>query len=413
MRKALEDIEGSRIPDHLGLAYDAWAPTNVNDGKVSDQERQRWLNDLAEIEISPDYVRSFNRWKESFTDPGDRIAVFTLSSRLLIGHGNASAVDVGLSVHHTWGVPIIPGSALKGLLAHYVDATYGPADMSKYPWEQQGDERARIPYQGVRWKGRQIDCGPGQVYRMLFGAPDALQDVMMREKGFDAGAFAGRVTFHDALYDPHIQAGSDGNKSCKPFAVDVLTVHQKSYYDSCGKDSHMPNDYDSPNPVAFLTVRPKCQFLLALSGPSTWTELAARLLTDALQNWGVGGKTASGYGFGTVGAWSAGKPRPSKIEQVWLELEQKGYSDQELREDIENWLYGSEVRGPLKKILCSKPDAATREQREIVRALGEKLALESAWNDRLKNKKADEKKKARARVMLETWKRLFSQGGGT
>jgi CRISPR-associated protein Cmr6 len=207
---------------------------------------------------------------------------------LLIGHGNSSASGVGITVHHTWGVPVIPGSALKGLVAHYVDATYGPNEPDRKPWEQQGDERTRADYQGLTWRGRRIESGPGTVYRALFGAPDAREDDAMREHGFDAGASAGLITFHDALYVPDSIA--DNN----PFAADVLTVHQKGYYVSSGASA--PNDYDSPNPVAFLTVRPGARLLFALSGPAEWTNLAEKLLRDALARWGVGGKTSAGYG---------------------------------------------------------------------------------------------------------------------
>jgi CRISPR-associated protein Cmr6 len=162
MRQVLRASIGSEVPEHLGLAYDAWAPTEVADGKVSDDKRRPWLEKLAERAVSPDYARSFDRWKASFSATGDRLAELTLASRLLIGHGNASAIDVGLTVHHTWGVPVIPGSALKGLVAHYVDATYGPADARKKPWEQEGDERVRADYQGVTWnKERSIERGPG------------------------------------------------------------------------------------------------------------------------------------------------------------------------------------------------------------------------------------------------------------
>src|SRR5690606_38602610 len=308
MRQALRDIG---IPEHVALAYNAWAPMG-EDGQVPDDRRASWLADLANISVAPHYARSFERWRASFTATGDRVAEFTLESRLLIGHGNASATDVGLTVHHTWGVPVIPGSALKGLLAHYVDATYGPADVTRTPREQEGEERIRSDFQGVTWRNSRIQRGPGKVYRALFGAPDALEDAMMRENNFEAGAAAGLVTFHDALYVP-------GSLDNKPFAVDVLTVHQKSYYDSLGQSA--PNDYDSPNPVAFLTVRPKCRFLLALSGPSEWTDLAGKLLADALASWGVGGKTSAGYGIGKVSEWRSPEPRRSKLEQTIADLE--------------------------------------------------------------------------------------------
>lgn len=403
MRQVLRDSISREVPDHLGLAYDAWAPTEVADGKVSDDNRRPWLEKLAELAVSPDYARSFERWKASFSATGDRLAELTLASRLLIGHGNASAIDVGLTVHHTWGVPVIPGSALKGLVAHYVDATYGPTEPGKKPWEQQGDERVRADYQGVTWNRRRIERGPGAVYRALFGAPDARDDATMREHGFEAGATAGLVTFHDALYVP----GSFADN--KPFAADVLTVHQKGYYDSSGQRA--PSDYDSPNPVAFLTVRPKCRLLLALSGPSEWTELAAQLLADALKTWGVGGKTAAGYGIGTVGEWKAPEPRRSKVEQAIIDLEK--YGKDALSGDIEKWLRGEAVTGPLRELLSAAPDPTAKEHLDVVGAIGAKFDLRAAWNNRLTNKKADEQKKARARALIEAWDKLFPAGGRT
>lgn len=395
MRQALRDIG---IPEHVALAYNAWAPMG-EDGQVPDDRRASWLADLANISVAPHYARSFERWRASFTATGDRVAEFTLESRLLIGHGNASATDVGLTVHHTWGVPVIPGSALKGLLAHYVDATYGPADVTRTPREQEGEERIRSDFQGVTWRNSRIQRGPGKVYRALFGAPDALEDAMMRENNFEAGAAAGLVTFHDALYVP-------GSLDNKPFAVDVLTVHQKSYYDSLGQSA--PNDYDSPNPVAFLTVRPKCRFLLALSGPSEWTELAGQLLADALASWGVGGKTSAGYGIGKVSEWKAPGPRRSRVEQMVAELEK--YGKDALVGGIEQWLRGEAVTGPMRALLSASLDAASKEHLEVVRAFGAKFDLRATWANRLTSKKADAQKKARARALIEAWDNLLSEG---
>lgn len=288
MRNALRDLEKPGFPaEHVGLAYAQWAPT-AEDGKVPDNQRTGWLNSLAAARVPSDYRNFFDLWKGSFDKSGDRTFELLLASRLLVGHGNASATDVGLTVHHTWGVPMVPGPTLKGLLAHYVDAVHGPGNPDRNPWEQEAQELARVDFQGVVWHGRRIHRGPGRIYRLLFGAPDAEEDPAMLEHGLEAGASAGIVVFHDALYVP----GSAPDDT--PFAVDVLTVHQKRYYDTSGK--FWPNDYDDPNPVAFLTVRPGTRMLFALSGPSGWTELAERLLRDALEKWGVGGKTSSGYG---------------------------------------------------------------------------------------------------------------------
>ena len=271
--------EGDKAPDFA-------VPDGT--GKIADADRAKWLSDLSGRSISPDYARAFARWRSSFGAPGDRVRELALQSRLLIGHGNPSPIDVGLTVHHTWGVPMIPGSTLKGMLAHHVDAIYGPADPALPPWDQPETEREHARYQGVTWDGRRIHRGPGDVHRALFGAPDADEDRAHLERGLAAGAQRGLVMFHDALYVPSTTEGD------RPFAADVLTVHQKSYYNAGG--TRAPNDYDAPNPVGFLSVRPGAHLLVALSGPPDWTELAERLLLEALAAWGVGGKTSSGYG---------------------------------------------------------------------------------------------------------------------
>ena len=99
MRQALHDVG---TPDHVALAYDAWGPVG-NDGKVPDNRRADWLSLAEGISVAPDYARSFERWKASFSAPGDRLAELTFTSRLLIGHGNSSASGVGLTVHHKIG----------------------------------------------------------------------------------------------------------------------------------------------------------------------------------------------------------------------------------------------------------------------------------------------------------------------
>jgi CRISPR-associated protein Cmr6 len=96
----------------------------------------------------------------SITVSDDR--VFELASRLLIGHGNASATDVGLSMHHTWGVSVILGSAMKELPAHYLNMFFGPANPSLPSWEQPQVQRERATYQGIIWRDRRIERGRKQ-----------------------------------------------------------------------------------------------------------------------------------------------------------------------------------------------------------------------------------------------------------
>lgn len=295
MRAAVLDRVGLEVPDHVGLGYDRWAPLDATSGKIPDDRRREWLRDLAGTRVSAHYSHAYQRWVESLKAEGAQLAEIEMAGRLLVGHGNPSPTAVGLTVHHTWGVPLIPGSALKGLLNHYVDSVYGPVETGMHPMDPAfpAEERARSPFRGVTWNGGRVEHGPGEIHRALFGAPAAKSDAYFEEVG--AGETAGLVVFQDALFIP-------GSVSDRPFAADVLTVHQKAFYDSKGDNN--PNDYGDPNPVSFLTVKPHARFLIALSGPEEWARLAFALLRDALVEWGVGGKTTSGYGHIRPDGWN-------------------------------------------------------------------------------------------------------------
>jgi CRISPR-associated protein Cmr6 len=176
-----------------------------------------------------------------------------------------------------------------------------------------GEEtRDRARFRGVTWdeKPRAPLYGPGEVHRALFGAPRTRTDGDFPGSGETIGA----VVFHDALFVP----GSAGDR---PYAEDVLTVHHKQYYNERGRGGG-PNDYDDPNPVSFLTVKPGARFLLALSGAPEWTDFALRELLGALVEWGVGGKTAAGYGrIEREARAEPAKRAPGPVEafHAWLE----------------------------------------------------------------------------------------------
>src|SRR4051812_37162424 len=61
MRDALRELQR---PDHVGLAYGAWAPvardgSSEQRGKVPDATRADWLDSVAAIPVSRDYVQAF------------------------------------------------------------------------------------------------------------------------------------------------------------------------------------------------------------------------------------------------------------------------------------------------------------------------------------------------------------------
>ena len=74
------------------------------------------------------YGPAFSRWKLSLPEGTKTSELATVSNRLIIGLGSQNVLETGLTLHHTYGVPIIPGSALKGLAAHYCAQAWGASE---------------------------------------------------------------------------------------------------------------------------------------------------------------------------------------------------------------------------------------------------------------------------------------------
>jgi CRISPR type III-B/RAMP module RAMP protein Cmr6 len=167
---------------------------------------------------------------------------------MIIGLGGENVLETGISLQHTYGTPLIPGSALKGLAAHYCDQVWGAAD-SKFAL---GEE----------------------YHETIFGTTED----------------SGHIIFHDGWITPESLADS-----LKP---DVMTPHHSNYYSN--KEGAAPTDFDDPNPITFLSVTGS--FHIAVScdvqndDGENWAKLAFKMLTQALKDWGIGGKTNAGYG---------------------------------------------------------------------------------------------------------------------
>ena len=174
-----------------------------------------------------------------------------VQGRLAINLGAEAILETSIALHHTYGTPYIPGSALKGLASHYT--------MKHLDEKEWGKE--------------------SQAFKILFGSPES----------------AGYVTFFDALYVP--RSGYQG----QALWSDVITVHHPDYYQT---GNTPPADWDSPTPIPFLTATG--DYLVALSGPEEWVKAAFEILALALEHEGVGAKTSSGYGRMLLGEKSQG-----------------------------------------------------------------------------------------------------------
>lgn len=184
--------------------------------------------------------------------------------RLVVGLGDrANPSEVGLSLHGTYGWPVIPGSTLKGATCAWAVAN--------------DKDAARIA--------------------SIFGAPrprpedsDGASDSTGATDP-DLSAARGTVSFLDAL-----PAGA-----AVSVVRDVLTPHVQAYYRTTAPRSRdtpdPPGEWHNPVPVEFLAVA-SGSFAVDLVGrDEDDLREAAAWCRSAIDDIGVGAKTSSGYGY--------------------------------------------------------------------------------------------------------------------
>ena len=121
MREALKQELDAQPPKpdhaHAGLWLQRGWPAFVTGD--SENNKTGHINKLCTIQPSTLYKEAFTRWeKTAKTLPGAALFA-TVSQRLLIGSNAASALETGAAIQHSYGMPMIPGSAVKGCARAY------------------------------------------------------------------------------------------------------------------------------------------------------------------------------------------------------------------------------------------------------------------------------------------------------
>lgn len=248
------DPADAELPDasNAALVRDRYLKVPVKDKKQHPDNRKGLFGTMHKTQerVQRFYQEAFTRYTSTLD--GAQKGEFKTKSRLILGLGNENVLETGITLHHTYGTPFIPGTALKGLASHYCDQVWGA--------------------KGAEF--REFKRG-GEYHTAIFGTSD------------DSGHFI----FHDAWITP------ESLKSGHGLLPDVMTPHHGDYY-SGGDDA--PTDFDEPNPITFLSVAGTFHVAVSCDVPGEdsdrWADLVFRLLSEALKNWGIGGKTAAGYG---------------------------------------------------------------------------------------------------------------------
>lgn len=235
---------------NAGLIMDCCLKYMIDDKENFPDNKRSLLESMHEAMTQTHgiYKAAYNRYISDLKDIPSK-NLYTTGGRMIIGLGNENVMETGITFNHTYGTPVIPGSALKGLAAHYCNQVFGESNS-------------------------EFKAG-GEYYNAIFGTDTD----------------AGHIIFHDAWITPDSLKDS--------LRTDIMTPHHRDYYAEQQEGNRAPpTDFDDTNPVLFLSVCGEFMIVISCDIPDEkkWPDFVLDLLTRALSEWGIGGKTSSGYG---------------------------------------------------------------------------------------------------------------------
>ncbi len=248
----------------------------------------------------------------------------TTEATLTLHLARANALEnAGLCLHPIYGFAYLPGTGLKGMARAFAETVWLPAQSNKitawqqiervFGWAPGSDEIDRRP---KPWKPQ--------------GVPKHTEQ---------DNAAAGTIVFHDGWPE-----------KWPSLLVDIVNNHYPDYY----QGTEPPGDWQSPNPVYFLAIKPNTTFYFALSKrradvSDELLTLAQQWLDGALTELGCGAKTAAGYGGFKVEKTTLAISSPTWLKESFtLELVTPAYlaGASQNREDCD--LRSATLRGLLR-----------------------------------------------------------------
>lgn len=261
------------------------------DGEDKRTEKEKLIDTINIVQANKLYLLAFNRWL-NYTFDKDEFAHLsaTVNGRLFTGLALGGALETGAMVHHTYGMPMIAGSSIKGAVRTYAENLY-----AKRLDNGEIDYRIEIK-QGKEIKHFQFDDDKQAILNVLFGT-----------ESDDDNAEAGYLIWHDAWWIPNVDSKFQLRKdeSNKPFVGEIVTVHHQDYYQ--GK---LDEALDIENPIPNQQIAMTGSFYFTIQGASAWVDYALDLLKGALQYQGFGAKGSNGYGYFDI----PNKDEPNKLE---------------------------------------------------------------------------------------------------
>jgi len=201
-----------------------------------------------------DYINKLNERQRQIAD---KSFTLTTKSRLIVGLGGGSALEVSIKLHFIYGFPYIPSSAIKGVLRAYKILEKLDFDFEKY-----SDLEKKIE------SGNREDKEIGTFVRV-----------------FGNQQYKGDLIILDAIPEnfPRLEE-------------DIMNPHYPKYYN----EKEPPTDNQYPVPIKFLTVAKEEKFNFYFKNSQVYKEAfetdLKQDLIEAFNYIGIGAKTGIGYG---------------------------------------------------------------------------------------------------------------------
>lgn len=238
--------------ENLSLLLDRYI--GYNDGwKFDEKQKAEFFKNLTNnCPLTRDLVQAnYQRWQQ-MVNALPHSQTFTASPewRMVVGLGQSSILETSMTCDRITGIPMIPGSTLKGLAASY-------AMLCELEKTNRGEAETDPEFKAI----------------------------------FGTQGETGAVIFLDAV-----------PAKLPKLEVDIMNNHHPNYYgDNTGNTPPAP--WDSPNPVYFLTLGRESEFAFAVAGRGKGANIqnhvnkAVEWLKAGLSEMGIGAKTAAGYGY--------------------------------------------------------------------------------------------------------------------
>jgi CRISPR-associated protein Cmr6 len=200
------------------------------------------------------YIKKLNERQRQIAD---KSFTLTTKSRLIVGLGGGSALEVSIKLHFIYGFPYIPSSAIKGVLRAYKILEKLDFDFEKYSKFEKEIESG--------------DKGSEKVGAFV--------------RVFGNQKYKGDLIILDAIPEnfPRLEE-------------DIMNPHYPDYYSK----QKPPTDDQNPNPIKFLTVAKGEKFNFYFKNSQVYKEAFEKDLKEdlikAFNYIGIGAKTGIGYG---------------------------------------------------------------------------------------------------------------------